>query len=60
MTDVPCMKLVKVNGGYSIAVYQPGERKQVEELLKHQRLTVPPRPPELSPYNGVKWFSKKE
>lgn len=38
MTDVPCMKLVKVNGGYSIAVYQPGEKKQVEELLQHQRV----------------------
>lgn len=38
MTDIPCMKLVKVNGGYSIAVYQQGERKKVEELLKHDRV----------------------
>lgn len=38
MTDVPCMKLVKVNGGCSIAVYQQGERQNVEELLKHKRV----------------------
>lgn len=28
MTDVPCMKLVKINGGYSIAVYRPGGREE--------------------------------
>jgi phosphoserine phosphatase len=38
MTDVPCMKLVKVNGGYSIAVYRPGGREKAEELLKHDRV----------------------
>lgn len=38
LTDVPCMKLVKVNGGYSIAVYQAGEKMRVEELLKHERV----------------------
>ena len=37
-TDVPCMKLVKVNGGYSIAVYKPGEKQKVEELLLHNRV----------------------
>ena len=37
-TDVPCMKLVKVNGGYSVAVYQPGEREKVENLLVHDRV----------------------
>lgn len=38
MTDIPCMKLVKENGGYSIAVYQQGERRKVEELLNDDRV----------------------
>ncbi len=38
LTDVPCMKLVKVNGGYSIAVYQRDKKEKVEDLLKHHRV----------------------
>ena len=36
LTDVPCMKLVKLNGGYSIAVYQNVE--QVKGLLSANRV----------------------
>jgi phosphoserine phosphatase len=38
LTDVPCMKLVKLNGGYSIAVFQKRQKSKVEELLQHQRV----------------------
>ncbi|HPE15885.1 MAG TPA: HAD family hydrolase [Oscillospiraceae bacterium] len=38
LTDVPCMKLVKVNGGCSVAVYQKGKKAKVEELLQDGRV----------------------
>lgn len=40
MTDVPCMKLVKANGGYSIAVHKAGERKKVESLIRDGRVDI--------------------
>lgn len=38
LTDVPCMKLVKLSGGHSIALHQPDKRGLVEDLLKHDRV----------------------
>ena len=39
-TDIPCMKLVHVNGGHSVAVYANEKMKRVaEELYKDHRVT---------------------
>lgn len=38
LTDVPCMKLVKTNGGSSIAVYKKRKKAKVEELLSDKRV----------------------
>ena len=38
LTDVPCMKLVKANGGHSIAVYRKGQKQKVDDLLIHNRV----------------------
>ena len=40
-TDIPCMKLVKQNGGYSVAVYKPGDEKKqrkAEQLILDERV----------------------
>ena len=40
-TDIPCMKLVKQNGGYSVAVYKPGDEKKqrkAEQLILDKRV----------------------
>ncbi len=38
LTDVPCMKLVKLNGGCSLAVYADGQQARVVDLLQHKRV----------------------
>ena len=38
LTDVPCMKMVKVNGGHSIGVFQGGDDRQVRDLISHDRV----------------------
>ena len=38
LTDVPCMKLVRSNGGYSIAVYQKSKRSKVSDLIANNRV----------------------
>jgi hypothetical protein len=39
-TDIPCMKLVKDQGGYSIAVYKPSSKKKnvAEKLMREDRV----------------------
>ena len=37
-TSVPCMKLVKLNGGRSIGVYQGDDVSQVCDLIRHDRV----------------------
>lgn len=40
ITDIPCMRLVKANGGYSIAVYDPKNenKEQVYQLICEERI----------------------
>ena len=37
LTDVPCMKMTKQKGGYSIAVHAPGETNVADDLLMQGR-----------------------
>lgn len=38
LTDVPCMKLVRANGGYSIAVHKKGQEAKVKDLILDGRV----------------------
>jgi len=38
LTDVPCMKLVKYNGGKSIAVHKSGDLETSHQLMREQRI----------------------
>lgn len=40
ITDIPCMRLIKANGGYSIGVYDPanGEKEKVKKLFLEERI----------------------
>ena len=38
LSDVPCMKMMRAYGGQAIAVYQPGSRQGVEDLLAKGRV----------------------
>ncbi|MDY0289268.1 MAG: HAD family hydrolase [Sphaerochaeta sp.] len=38
LTDVPCMKLVKNNGGKSIAVHKQGDMDTCHQLMREQRI----------------------
>lgn len=39
-TDIPCMKLVNTNGGFSIGVYDPekGSREKVHRMMRENRI----------------------
>ncbi len=39
-TDIPCMKLVRVNGGYSIAVFQKNTKNTAADLLRDGRASL--------------------
>ena len=39
-TDIPCMKLVNANGGYSVGVFDPetGSREKVKKMMRDNRI----------------------
>jgi phosphoserine phosphatase len=37
LTDVPCMKMAKLKGGYSIVVYEPGKDDLAQDMLLQNR-----------------------
>ena len=42
-TDIPCMKMIKISGGHSIAVYSPFKKdakKKIEHLITDDRVNI--------------------
>ena len=42
-TDIPCMKMVKISGGHSIAVYPPhvdGAKEKIKHLITDDRVNI--------------------
>ena len=39
-TDIPCMRLVNANGGFSVGVYNPGtgDKKKVQKMIRDNRI----------------------
>ena len=37
-TDVPCMKMTRQKGGYSVVVHQPGDTQTADEMLMQSRV----------------------
>ena len=59
-TDVPCMKMVKMQGGHSIAVYNPKRKKALEKakhLISDKRVDVI-LPADYSADKGIENFVK--
>ena len=38
MTDVPCMQVLKNNGGKSIAIYNPKDKANIQKLVREKRV----------------------
>ena len=38
LTDVPCMKMTRQKGGYSIAVHEPGQTETSDDMLLQERV----------------------
>lgn len=39
-TDIPCMKMIKVNGGHSVAVFKPHQKDTAQKLIHDDRVNI--------------------